>query len=99
MASETVNSMIKRLLDAALRARKYWSQSRETILRVLTHNMILRTWVFYRAVQMRFRGEFAAAALAAAGAFGSGFRLPVYSRYSGHSRSKMRRIAARWAVA
>src|SRR4029079_4257365 len=31
---ETVNSMIKRLLDAALRARTYWSQSREIVLRV-----------------------------------------------------------------
>lgn len=40
---ETVNSMIKRLLDAALRARTYWSQSREIVLRVLTLNlMILR---------------------------------------------------------
>lgn len=47
---ETVNSMIKRLLDSALRARKYWSQCREIVLRVLTHNiMILRCWVFYRA--------------------------------------------------
>jgi hypothetical protein len=41
--SETVISMVKRLLDAALRARTYWSQSREIILRVLTLNlMILR---------------------------------------------------------
>ena len=40
---ETVNSMIKRLLSSALRARTYWSQSREIALRVLTHNiMILR---------------------------------------------------------
>jgi hypothetical protein len=50
MASETVNSMIKRLLDAALRARKYWSQHREMVLRVLTHNMMILRWVvFYRA--------------------------------------------------
>lgn len=50
---ETVVSMIKRLLGSALRARKYWTQSREIILRVLTHNiMILRYWVFYRAGQV-----------------------------------------------
>ncbi|MCL4854135.1 MAG: transposase [Bryobacteraceae bacterium] len=47
---ETVNSMIKRLLDSALRARRYWNQHRAIILRVLTHNiMILRWRVFYRA--------------------------------------------------
>lgn len=41
--AETVNSMIKRTMDSALRARTYWSQSREITLRVLTHNiMILR---------------------------------------------------------
>jgi len=53
---ETVNSMIKRLLDAALRARTYWSQSREIVLRVITLNaMILRrNAVFYRAVWERF---------------------------------------------
>ena len=50
---ETVNSMIKRLLDSALRARKYWSQCREIVLRILTHNiMILRMQVFYRAGQV-----------------------------------------------
>lgn len=50
---ETVVSMIKRLLDSALRARKYWSQSREILLRALTHNiMILRCRVFYRAGQV-----------------------------------------------
>lgn len=48
---ETVNSMIKRNLDSALRARAYHSQGREIFLRVLAHNiMILRlAWVFYRA--------------------------------------------------
>ena len=41
--SETVNSMLKRLLGSALRARTYWSQCRETVLRALTLNvMILR---------------------------------------------------------
>jgi Transposase DDE domain len=50
---ETVNSMIKRLQDSALRARKYWSQHREIVLRVLTHNiMILRRKLFYRAGQV-----------------------------------------------
>jgi hypothetical protein len=49
---ETVNSMLKRLLGSALRARTYWSQNREIVLRVLTHNiMILRIKVFYRAGQ------------------------------------------------
>lgn len=48
---ETVNSMIKRLQDSALRARKYWSQHREIILRVLTHNLMILRWkVFYRAL-------------------------------------------------
>jgi transposase len=41
--AETVNSMIKRTMDSSLRARHYPSQSREIVLRVLTHNiMILR---------------------------------------------------------
>jgi hypothetical protein len=54
--SETVNSMIKRLLDAALRARTYWSQSKEIVLRVLTLNLMIlrRLWVFYRAVLTLF---------------------------------------------
>jgi len=38
---ETVNSMIKRSMDSALRARSYWSQSREIALRVLTHNVMI----------------------------------------------------------
>jgi hypothetical protein len=53
--AETVNSMIKRLLGSALRARKHGSQNREIVLRVLTHNiMILRIKVFYRAVLTHF---------------------------------------------
>jgi hypothetical protein len=49
--TETVNSMIKRRLGSALRARSYWSQCREIILRVITHNVMIvaRIWVFYRA--------------------------------------------------
>ena len=39
--TETVNSMIKRRLGSALRARNYWSQCREIILRVITHNVMI----------------------------------------------------------
>jgi hypothetical protein len=47
---ETVNSMIKRRLGSALRARKYQSQCRETVLRAITYNvMIVRIEVFYIA--------------------------------------------------
>jgi hypothetical protein len=47
---ETVNSMIKRLLGSALRARVEGKQFREIILRSITHNvMIIRIQVFYRA--------------------------------------------------
>lgn len=47
--TETVNSMIKRRLGSALRARGYWSQCREIILRVVTHNVmiVVRVRVFY----------------------------------------------------
>ena len=38
---ETVNSMIKRTMGSALRARDYWPQSREIALRVLTHNVMI----------------------------------------------------------
>lgn len=38
---ETVNSMIKRSMGSALRARTYWSQSREITLKVLTHNIMI----------------------------------------------------------
>jgi Transposase DDE domain len=49
--SETVNSMLKRLLGSALRARTYWSQCREIVLRALTLNIMIlrRREVFYRA--------------------------------------------------
>jgi len=48
---ETVNSMLKRLQGSALRARTYWSQTRELHLRIITHNLMIlrRKWVFYRA--------------------------------------------------
>lgn len=38
---ETVNSMIKRLLGSALRARGYWQQCREITLRALTLNVMI----------------------------------------------------------
>lgn len=38
---ETVNSMLKRLLGSALRARQYWSRCRELFLRALTLNTML----------------------------------------------------------
>ena len=49
---ETVNSMIKRNLGSALSARRYWSQCREMMLRVLTHNIMIilpLIELFYRA--------------------------------------------------
>jgi transposase len=49
---ETVFSMIKRNFGSALRARKYWSQCREMMLLVLTHNLAIIQLVkelFYRA--------------------------------------------------
>lgn len=54
--AETTNSMLKRLLGASLRARSYWSQCRELILRALTLNtMILRQpKVFDRAGHFTF---------------------------------------------
>jgi hypothetical protein len=54
--TETVNSMIKRRLGSALRARGYWSQCRETVLRVITHNVMIVIWirVFYRARLTQF---------------------------------------------
>jgi Transposase DDE domain len=39
--TETANSMIKRRLGSALRARTYWSQCREIVLRVITHNVMI----------------------------------------------------------
>ena len=49
---ETIFSMIKRNFGSALRARKYWSQNREMMLLVLTHNIaviLLVKELFYRA--------------------------------------------------
>lgn len=38
---ETVISMLKRNLGSALRARAYWSQCREILLRLFTHNIMV----------------------------------------------------------
>ena len=49
---ETAFSMLKRNLGSALRARTYWSQCRESMLRVITHNVMILfalAKVFYRA--------------------------------------------------
>lgn len=48
---ETVNSMLKRLMGSALRARSYHSQCRETVLRAITLNIMIlkRKRLFYRA--------------------------------------------------
>lgn len=42
---ETINSIIKRRLDSYLRARSYWAQMREMMLRLFTYNVM----VFWRA--------------------------------------------------
>jgi transposase len=55
---ETVFSMIKRNQGDVLRARTYWSQKREMLLKVLTHNIgiiLLIKELFYRACQVLFR--------------------------------------------
>lgn len=38
---ETLNSMIKRLQESFLRARTYWSQMRELMLKLITHNVMI----------------------------------------------------------
>ena len=38
---ETVNSMLKRNLNSFLRAKTYWSQCRELLLKIFTHNVML----------------------------------------------------------
>ncbi|HEX2242957.1 MAG TPA: transposase [Gammaproteobacteria bacterium] len=52
--AETVISMLKRLMGSALRARNYWSQCREIVLRAITHNVMIlrRRQLFYRAGQV-----------------------------------------------
>ena len=48
--AETVFSMLKRNLGAALRAKTFHGRCRDMLLRVLTHNIALVLWqVFYRA--------------------------------------------------
>jgi hypothetical protein len=54
---ETVNSMLKRRLGSALRARVEDNQYREIVLRAITHNvMIVRIRVFYRTLATHFQG-------------------------------------------
>ncbi|UCD49554.1 MAG: IS5 family transposase [Phycisphaerales bacterium] len=56
---ETVFSMIKRNQGDVLRARAYWSQNREMLLKVLTHNIgiiLLINELFYKATAVPFRG-------------------------------------------
>jgi len=54
--AETTNSMLKRLLGSALRARTYWSQCREIRLRALTLNIMIlrRDQLFDRAPSWHF---------------------------------------------
>jgi hypothetical protein len=57
--AETVISMLKRNYGSALRARSYWSQCREMLLLVLTHNtaiILCPSGLFYRACQVLFQG-------------------------------------------
>ena len=54
---ETVFSMIKRNQGDALRAKGYWAQNREMMLKVLTHNIGIIRFVnelFYRATKKPF---------------------------------------------
>jgi hypothetical protein len=55
--AETVFSMLKRNLGSWVRGRSYWSQCRELMLKVITHNvMILYLRVFYGAIPGEFPG-------------------------------------------
>jgi len=56
--TETVNSVIKRRLGSAFGSRGYWSQCREIILRVITHNVmvVINDRVSYRAFLTPFFG-------------------------------------------
>jgi hypothetical protein len=42
---ETVNSMIKRRIAAHVAARTYWSQCRELMLLIITHNTMILLWL------------------------------------------------------
>jgi hypothetical protein len=72
---ETVMSMIKRNQGDCLSAKTYWSQNREMMLRVLTHNIGIILFVkelFYRAYRVPFfRDPF--------------FRIPLYYCYCSSS--------------
>lgn len=88
--AEAVNSMVKRRLGSALRARGYWSQCREIILRVITHNVMIvaRIRAFYRALLTplcRRPGGAGAAAPPRRRPRPSGPRSPSESEPDGHS--------------
>jgi len=52
--------MIKRLQDSELRARTYWSQCRELVLRAITHNvMVVRRHKFSTEHLVRLSETFA----------------------------------------
>ena len=48
---ETVFSMIKRRLGAALNAKTYWSQCRALMLKVITHNIMIICYVLWGFLQ------------------------------------------------
>ena len=55
---ETVISMIKRRLGAALGARSYWRQMRALMLKAISHNILIIKRIselFYRASLTPFR--------------------------------------------
>ena len=57
---ETVVSMVKRRLEAFVRARNAWSKRRELRLKVLTHNVmiLLCVEVFYTARRESYLSQF-----------------------------------------
>jgi transposase len=55
--TETVFSMIKRNLGGTLGARSYWSQQREMLLKVLTHNIGI-LWCAFRGFLQSLSGAF-----------------------------------------
>jgi hypothetical protein len=60
---ETVFSMLKRNMGAALRARNYHSQTREIRLRILTHNLAILRRILLCSIQSRSNPGFSPAML------------------------------------
>ena len=50
---ETVFSMIKRRLGAALNSRTYWCQCRALMLKVITHNIMIICYVLWGFLQSK----------------------------------------------